>query len=135
MSSGGNYKSDGTITAAGHGQACIPTAIKNAHFRRLRNIPSNAICFDCPATRPTWASVTFGVFLCLDCSASHRQLGVHVTFVRSVDLDEWTQRQVDAMRIGGNDNARKFFGKHGCTERSANEESFGMTRSVDGEPR
>jgi ADP-ribosylation factor GTPase-activating protein 2/3 len=40
-------------------------------------------------------------------------MGVHTTFVRSVDLDEWTQRQVDAMRLGGNDNARKFFRKNG----------------------
>ena len=31
-------------------------------------------------------------------------------------LLEWTQRQIDAMRIGGNDNAKKFFRKHGCTD-------------------
>lgn len=31
-------------------------------------------------------------------------------------LDEWTQRQIDAMRIGGNGNAKKFFRKHGCTD-------------------
>lgn len=43
-------------------------------------------------------------------------MGVHLTFVRSVDLDEWTQRQIDAMRIGGNENATKFFRKHGCTD-------------------
>lgn len=45
-------------------------------------------------------------------------MGVHITFVRSVDLDEWTQRQIDAMKIGGNDNAKKFFRKHGCTDTS-----------------
>jgi len=45
-------------------------------------------------------------------------MGVHITFVRSVDLDEWTQKQIDAMRIGGNDNAKKFFRKHGCTDSS-----------------
>lgn len=112
----GNIKADGSITAAGRGQACIPTAAKNAQFRKIKNIPANTICFDCPATRPTWASTTYGVLLCLDCSAAHRRMGVHVTFVRSLDLDEWTQRQVDAMRIGGNGNARKFFRKHGCTD-------------------
>jgi hypothetical protein len=120
----GNIKADGSITAAGHGQVCIPTIAKNAQFRKLKNVPGNAVCFDCPATRPTWASVTYGVFLCLDCSASHRQMGVHITFVRSVDLDEWTQRQIDAMRIGGNDTARKFFAKHGCTDMKGTEKKY-----------
>ena len=39
-----------------------------------------------------------------------------MTFVRSVDLDEWTQRQLDCMTLGGNGNAREFFRKHGFTE-------------------
>ena len=113
----GNIQADGSITAAGKGQVCIPSKDKNAQFRKLKNIPANTICFDCPATRPTWASTTYGILLCLDCSASHRRMGVHISFVRSIDLDEWTQRQIDAMRIGGNDNAKKFFRKHGCTDK------------------
>ena len=40
-------------------------------------------------------------------------MGVHTTFVRSVDLDEWTQRQIDAMRLGGNAAASTYFRKHG----------------------
>jgi ADP-ribosylation factor GTPase-activating protein 2/3 len=43
-------------------------------------------------------------------------MGVHTTFVRSLDLDEWTQRQIDAMRLGGNANARKYFREHGLTD-------------------
>lgn len=42
-------------------------------------------------------------------------MGVHTTFVRSVDLDEWTQKQIDAMRIGGNKNAQTFFRKQGMS--------------------
>jgi ADP-ribosylation factor GTPase-activating protein 2/3 len=112
----GNHRQDGTITAAGHGKSCIETADKNAQFRKLKAIRENQTCFDCPNTRPTWASVTYGVFLCLDCSATHRAMGVHLTFVRSVDLDEWTQSQIDAMRLGGNGNARSYFRKHGFTD-------------------
>jgi len=43
-------------------------------------------------------------------------MGVHLTFVRSLDLDEWTQSQIDAMRLGGNRNARSYFRKHGYTD-------------------
>lgn len=61
-------------------------------------------------------SLLSGVLLCLDCSSTHRGMGVHLTFVRSLDLDEWTQSQIDAMRLGGNGNARAYFRKHGITD-------------------
>jgi hypothetical protein len=65
--------------------------------------PGNAVCADCGAAPVEWASAKCGVTLCTNCSGAHRALGVHVSTVRSLTLDEWPAALLaDFLAFGGN---------------------------------
>lgn len=59
-------------------------------------------------TGPRWASWNIGIFICIRCAGIHRNLGVHISRVKSVNLDQWTQEQIQVRqgrqvgrRVGG----------------------------------
>lgn len=60
------------------------------------NKASNRTCADCTTKNPRWVSISLGVFVCIRCCGVHRNLGTHISKMKSVTLDKW---QPDWVRI------------------------------------
>ena len=58
---------------------------------------------------PRWASWNLGVFVCIRCSGIHRGMGTHISRVKSVDLDAWTDEQLQSILRWGNARANKYW--------------------------
>lgn len=69
----------------------------------------NKYCVDCDAKGPRWASWNLGMFLCIRCAGIHRNLGVHISRVKSVNLDTWTPEQVACLQQMGNSKGRAVY--------------------------
>lgn len=69
--------------------------------------PGNEICADCKVSNPNWASVTYGCFICVNCSIQHRQLK-HGR-VKSVTLDRWTTLNLSTMNEMGNNKLNDIY--------------------------
>ena len=90
----GNESSKSKATSGLSDQATI-TRLKS-------DIRGNTRCVDCDSLNPDWASLNLGVLVCIECSGIHRNLGSHISRVRSLDLDEWPPGHVAVMTGLGN---------------------------------
>lgn len=72
----------------------------------------NKYCADCEAKGPRWSSWNLGVFMCIRCAGLHRNLGVHIARVKSVNLDQWTPEQIQSVVDMGNRRARLLYEAH-----------------------
>ncbi|KAJ5759263.1 hypothetical protein N7520_006419 [Penicillium odoratum] len=79
-------------------------------IKNLLKLESNKICADCKRNKhPRWASWNLGIFVCIRCSGIHRGMGTHISRVKSVDLDAWTDEQVQGVLKWGNGRANKYW--------------------------
>ena len=78
-------------------------------FKQLQLETENQQCFDCSQANPQWASVNNGIFICMNCAALHRSMGTGISFIRSISMDAWTEKQLKLMALGGNKKLKDFF--------------------------
>ncbi|XP_069032417.1 stromal membrane-associated protein 2 [Embiotoca jacksoni] len=80
-----------------------------AVLNSLLALEENKFCADCESKGPRWASWNLGIFICIRCAGIHRNLGVHISKVKSVNLDQWTQEQVQRVQEMGNAKAKRLY--------------------------
>uniref|UniRef100_A0A7E4VV04 Centaurin-gamma-1A n=1 Tax=Panagrellus redivivus TaxID=6233 RepID=A0A7E4VV04_PANRE len=85
------------------------TCCSSEEVQALRRISGNNVCADCNQPNPDWASLNLGTLICIMCSGIHRNLGSHISKVRSLELDSWPVEYVAVLRAVGNELANRIF--------------------------
>ncbi len=78
-------------------------------MNELKKIKGNGECMDCGRKSVNWVSVNLGIFICMRCAGIHRSLGTHISFVRSLTLDNLTDKEYKTLKEIGNEKAKKIY--------------------------
>ncbi|XP_072308001.1 arf-GAP with GTPase, ANK repeat and PH domain-containing protein 1 isoform X2 [Eucyclogobius newberryi] len=81
----------------------LPSQTEAMALQAIRGQRGNSRCVDCGANNPDWASLNLGALICIECSGIHRNLGTHLSRVRSLDLDEWPLELIKVLSNIGNE--------------------------------
>ncbi|XP_073488361.1 arf-GAP with SH3 domain, ANK repeat and PH domain-containing protein 1 isoform X4 [Aquarana catesbeiana] len=77
--------------------------LTKAIIEDVQKTPGNYVCCDCGSQDPTWLSTNLGILTCIECSGIHREMGVHISRIQSLELDKLgTSELLLAKNVGNN---------------------------------
>ncbi|XP_028831125.1 arf-GAP with SH3 domain, ANK repeat and PH domain-containing protein 1a isoform X2 [Denticeps clupeoides] len=76
--------------------------LTKAIIEDVLRIPGNEFCCDCGAPEPKWLSTNLGILTCIECSGIHREMGVHISRIQSVELDKLGTSELLLAKTVGN---------------------------------
>lgn len=106
-------KKDKVAAVAAPSASALPAEedwdVNRTLIENICKVPPNNMCNDCNQPGTRWASVNHGVFVCIRCSGIHRSLGVHISKVKSSNMDKWTASEIRLMELIGNRRAKELY--------------------------
>ena len=78
-------------------------------INKLLKKPENKFCADCKSVSPQWASINLGIFICIECSGCHRELGTHISKIKSINLDTWQEDILENFKKINNKIANNYW--------------------------
>jgi hypothetical protein len=80
-----------------------------AQLKRIADVRGNELCAECGAASPDWCVLNQGQLICIDCSGAHRKLGVKVSVVRSLTLDQLDDASMAFLLAARNETINAYF--------------------------
>lgn len=77
--------------------------------KQILAVAGNEFCADCRDPKTEWVSLNLTVLVCNECCGIHRNMGVHISRMRSLELDDWKASQLAIAASYGNAAANKVF--------------------------
>ena len=93
-------------------------------IQEIVSLDENSKCFDCGAQKPKWSSINNGIFLCLKCAGIHRNLGLNISVIRSLQIDSWNEKQILFLKKGGNGKLKNFLLEYNITSNNSIDEKY-----------
>ncbi|XP_040581690.1 arfGAP with SH3 domain, ANK repeat and PH domain-containing protein isoform X2 [Lepeophtheirus salmonis] len=94
------FEDNGKSTSANQGFIELQRTLVNT----IRGLPGNDKCCDCGSNNDaTWISTNFGIIVCIECSGIHREMGVHISKIQSLTLDNIGTSQLLVARVMSNE--------------------------------
>ena len=98
----------------------------------LRDLNENKICADCKSIYVEYASITYGIFLCMDCAMNHKShFKIDESKIKSLNSPYWSQDEILMLRIGGNHNFMNFLKQYDLPDKTTDLKSRYLNIAVD----
>jgi excinuclease UvrABC ATPase subunit len=88
-------------TSAGAANGLVTTRRRRNSEQIAQLFSANLTCAECDRQAPEWVSLNLGCLVCIDCSGVHRSMGVHISKMRSLKLDDLEVEEYLALQDAG----------------------------------